>query len=258
MTVQVDTDFSNDLDVRVMLLVHDTRPPFLDGRVIFTKQAEAVMPLRDPTSDLAVIAKTGSKLVKEIRDKKNEGKSRQRFWEVAGSKMGKITGWVTPLAMCHACPNMKGSQWQAAFPPSGLITVDICPHLTIALFVVVLQTATEALWVQSHAKRHTQFFASNSTSHLQACLVWLVLGLIYETNRAMPAVTPSNSGKGPTLLQGHRLLHRRAQASPAQTMQALLHVTGGIDHNNASNAVFDQPLQQELKHHGRDCRFDRG
>ena len=92
MTVQVDTDFSNDLDVRVMLLVHDTRPPFLDGRVIFTKQAEAVMPLRDPTSDLAVIAKTGSKLVKEIRDKKNEGKSRQRFWEVAGSKMGKITG----------------------------------------------------------------------------------------------------------------------------------------------------------------------
>lgn len=90
--MQVDTDFSNDLDVRVMLLVHDTRPPFLDGRVIFTKQAEAVMPLRDPTSDLAVIAKTGSKLVKEIRDKKNEGKSRQRFWEVAGSKMGKITG----------------------------------------------------------------------------------------------------------------------------------------------------------------------
>lgn len=90
--VQVDTDFTNDLDVRTMLLVHDTRPPFLDGRVIFTKQAEAVMPLRDPTSDLAVIAKSGSKLVKEIRDKKNEGKSRQRFWEVAGSKMGKITG----------------------------------------------------------------------------------------------------------------------------------------------------------------------
>lgn len=96
--VQVDTDFSNDADVRTMLLVHDTRPPFLDGRVIFTKQAEAIMPLRDPTSDLAVIAKSGSKLVKEIRDKKNEGKSRQRFWEVAGSKMGKITGqWLCCL-----------------------------------------------------------------------------------------------------------------------------------------------------------------
>ncbi len=97
--VQVDTDFSNDADVRTMLLVHDTRPPFLDGRVIFTKQAEVIMPLRDPTSDLAVIAKSGSKLVKEIRDKKNEGKSRQRFWEVAGSKMGKITGQSCTLPL---------------------------------------------------------------------------------------------------------------------------------------------------------------
>ena len=91
-TLQVDTDFSNDSDIRTMLLVHDTKPPFLDGRVIFTKQSEPVLPLKDSTSDMAVIAKSGSKLVKEIREKKNEGKSRQRFWEVAGSKMGKITG----------------------------------------------------------------------------------------------------------------------------------------------------------------------
>ncbi len=90
--LQVDTDFSTDDDVRVLLLVHDTRPPFLDGRVIFTKQAEPVLPLRDPTSDMAVIARTGSKLVKEVREKKEAGKSRQRFWEMAGSKMGKITG----------------------------------------------------------------------------------------------------------------------------------------------------------------------
>ena len=123
LTVQVDTDFSNDLDVRVMLLVHDTRPPFLDGRVIFTKQAEAIMPLRDPTSDLAVIAKTGSKLVKEIRDKKNEGKSRQRFWEVAGSKMGKITGSAPPLAIHHACSSMQVPQRQA--PSSKLL---LQPH----------------------------------------------------------------------------------------------------------------------------------
>jgi pre-mRNA-splicing factor ATP-dependent RNA helicase DHX38/PRP16 len=88
----VDTDFTNDDDVRVLLLVHDRRPPFLDGSVVFTKQAEPVLPLRDPTSDMAVIAKSGSKLVREIREKKEQGKSRQRFWEMAGSKMGKITG----------------------------------------------------------------------------------------------------------------------------------------------------------------------
>ena len=41
---------------------------------------------------MAVIAKNGSKLVKEVREKKEQNKSRQRFWEMAGSKMGKITG----------------------------------------------------------------------------------------------------------------------------------------------------------------------
>lgn len=89
---EVDTDFDNDSDVRVVLLVHDTRPPFLDGRVLFTKQKGPVLPLRDPTSDMAVIARNGSKLVKDVREKKDASKSRARFWEVAGSKMGTITG----------------------------------------------------------------------------------------------------------------------------------------------------------------------
>lgn len=89
---EVDTDFDNDADVRVVLLVHDTRPPFLDGRFLFTKQKGPVVPLKDPTSDMAVIARNGSKLVKEIREKKDANKSRARFWEVAGSKMGTVTG----------------------------------------------------------------------------------------------------------------------------------------------------------------------
>lgn len=92
MPSQVDTDFSNDNDVRAILIVHDTKPPFLDGRVSYTKQAQAVLPLRDPTSDMAVIARNGSHLVKEVREKKEKNKSRARFWEMAGSKIGKITG----------------------------------------------------------------------------------------------------------------------------------------------------------------------
>ena len=101
--LQVDTDFENDNDVRVVLLVHDTRPPFLDGRYVFTKQSEPVLPLRDPTSDMAVIAKNGSKLVKEVREKKEQNKSRQRFWEMAGSKMGKITGERFPRLWRDPC-----------------------------------------------------------------------------------------------------------------------------------------------------------
>jgi pre-mRNA-splicing factor ATP-dependent RNA helicase DHX38/PRP16 len=41
---------------------------------------------------MAVIARAGSTLVKQIREKREAGKSRARFWEVAGSKMGTITG----------------------------------------------------------------------------------------------------------------------------------------------------------------------
>jgi pre-mRNA-splicing factor ATP-dependent RNA helicase DHX38/PRP16 len=31
-------------------------------------------------------------LVKEVREKKDKDKSRLRFWDMAGSKMGQITG----------------------------------------------------------------------------------------------------------------------------------------------------------------------
>lgn len=40
---------------RVHLLVHDLRPPFLDGRTIFTKQLEPISAVRDPQSDMAVL-----------------------------------------------------------------------------------------------------------------------------------------------------------------------------------------------------------
>uniref|UniRef100_A0ACD5ZA25 Uncharacterized protein n=1 Tax=Avena sativa TaxID=4498 RepID=A0ACD5ZA25_AVESA len=41
---------------------------------------------------MAVIARKGSPLVREIREKQSMGKSRQRFWELAGSKLGHILG----------------------------------------------------------------------------------------------------------------------------------------------------------------------
>ena len=89
---ELDLDFSNEDDKRIVLLVHDSKPPFLDGRIIFTKQADPVMPLKDPTSDLAVVARKGSTLVAEMRAKKEENKSRDRFWELQGTKMGSLLG----------------------------------------------------------------------------------------------------------------------------------------------------------------------
>lgn len=49
---------------RVMLVVHDIKPPFLDGRITFTKQIEAVQIVKDSTSDFVQISKKGSQVLK--------------------------------------------------------------------------------------------------------------------------------------------------------------------------------------------------
>jgi pre-mRNA-splicing factor ATP-dependent RNA helicase DHX38/PRP16 len=55
--IEADTDFDDDVESKVQLMVHNVSPPFLDGRVSFTKQLAPVLPVKDPTSDMAVIAK---------------------------------------------------------------------------------------------------------------------------------------------------------------------------------------------------------
>ena len=89
---EVDLDHGNEEEGRVTLLVHDSRPPFLEGRVVFTKQSDAVLPVKDASSDLAVVARKGSALVKEYRRKRDENKSRERFWELGGTHMGNLLG----------------------------------------------------------------------------------------------------------------------------------------------------------------------
>jgi pre-mRNA-splicing factor ATP-dependent RNA helicase DHX38/PRP16 len=97
-----------DEDSRVVLLVHDTTPPFLQaaragasgsavalaaaGASSSSVQQEVVSPVLDPTGDMAMIARQGSALVREMREKRDAAKSRARFWDVAGSRMGAITG----------------------------------------------------------------------------------------------------------------------------------------------------------------------
>jgi pre-mRNA-splicing factor ATP-dependent RNA helicase DHX38/PRP16 len=54
---EVKTQFDDDEENRVTLLVHNLKPPFLDGRVSFSLQQEAVSTVLDPTSDMAVNAR---------------------------------------------------------------------------------------------------------------------------------------------------------------------------------------------------------
>ena len=52
-------------------------------------------------------------LLQDVREKKETHKSRARFWEVAGSKMGQVTGgwllvWLGVVASCQMGPVAVG------------------------------------------------------------------------------------------------------------------------------------------------------
>ncbi|XAR60206.1 RNA helicase [Bertholletia excelsa] len=112
---EVQTEFDEEEERKVILLVHDTKPPFLDGRVVFTKQAEPILPLKDPTSDMAIISRKGSALVREIREKQSMNKSRQRFWELAGSNLGNILGVEKTAEQIDADTAVVGEEGEVDF-----------------------------------------------------------------------------------------------------------------------------------------------
>uniref|UniRef100_H2Y9B4 RNA helicase n=1 Tax=Ciona savignyi TaxID=51511 RepID=H2Y9B4_CIOSA len=87
-----DEDLNEFGGARVHLFVHNIVPPFLDGRIVFTKQFEPVIPLKDNTCDMAVCARNGSLLVRKYREQKERKKSQRKDWELAGSKLGNILG----------------------------------------------------------------------------------------------------------------------------------------------------------------------
>jgi pre-mRNA-splicing factor ATP-dependent RNA helicase DHX38/PRP16 len=90
--VDPDADFEDDHEQKVQLIVQNVSPPFLDGRATFTKQLDPIYPVKDPSSDMAIIAKKGSKLVRDTREQRERTKGRDRYWELAGSRVGNIMG----------------------------------------------------------------------------------------------------------------------------------------------------------------------
>ncbi|KAJ3050328.1 DEAH-box RNA helicase prp16 [Rhizophlyctis rosea] len=88
---EVDPDFEDDSEARVHVLVRDLKPPFLDGKMVFTKQLEPVQSVRDPTADLAVVARKGSLLVREKREQQERAKATKKF-DLAGTALGNVMG----------------------------------------------------------------------------------------------------------------------------------------------------------------------
>lgn len=83
-------DDGRDEDSVTHLTVHQKVPPFLDGKIKFTKQENPVLPVKDPNCDMAVIAKKGSELVKDFRLKRETKKAQKKDWELKNTAIGHI------------------------------------------------------------------------------------------------------------------------------------------------------------------------
>lgn len=90
--IDLDEDMNDENENQIHLLVHDLRPPFLDGKTVFTRQVDPVNPVKDPTSDLATFARKGSRLVKEKREQKERQRAAAKAMALGGTTLGNIMG----------------------------------------------------------------------------------------------------------------------------------------------------------------------
>lgn len=96
---QVDLNVSDDSGPRVTVLVKELVPKFLRGegggfdeglQAIKGKGNamigdDVVWPVKDVTSNMAVIARKGSQMVEHYREKRERGKERVKYWELGSS-----------------------------------------------------------------------------------------------------------------------------------------------------------------------------
>lgn len=54
--------------------------------------SEPVIPVKDPTSDMALTARKGSALVRVFREQKERRKAQKKHWDLGGTKLGNIMG----------------------------------------------------------------------------------------------------------------------------------------------------------------------
>ncbi len=91
-----DLDIDDEEEQRVNIIVHNLKPPFLDGRVSYSLQQTSVGTVKDPSSDFANNARNGSALLRDVRIRRDQMKMRKRFWELGGSAIGNAMGLEQP------------------------------------------------------------------------------------------------------------------------------------------------------------------
>ncbi|KAL0957643.1 hypothetical protein HGRIS_001425 [Hohenbuehelia grisea] len=106
----LDLDFEDDPESTIHVMVHDLKPPFLDGRTVFTKQLNPINPIRDATSDMAIFSKKGSALVKEKREQAERAKAAAKLAALGGTALGNIMGVKDEEAEAEAEAEKKAKE----------------------------------------------------------------------------------------------------------------------------------------------------
>ncbi|KAL8271108.1 hypothetical protein Esti_004962 [Eimeria stiedai] len=85
---EVDLDFEEAEEIeKEHVVCRQITPPFLAG---FKPSERTITVVRDATSDMAMLAKKGSAVLRHTKDAEDRAAVRQRFWEVAGSTLGSL------------------------------------------------------------------------------------------------------------------------------------------------------------------------
>ena len=91
-----DENYDTEISHKVHIITHNIIPPFLDGENIFSKQFTPVVPIKDITSDMAVVARKGSVTVQSFRESKERKRAQRKEWYLKGTKMGNVLGIKDP------------------------------------------------------------------------------------------------------------------------------------------------------------------
>lgn len=85
---------ADDNESRTVIVVKELNPEFLEGRAFSGSRLanEEIRVVKDVTSDMAVCARKGSGILLRLREETERSKMRERFWELAGTTLGRVLG----------------------------------------------------------------------------------------------------------------------------------------------------------------------
>jgi hypothetical protein len=102
--------------------------------------------------------------VKEVREKKDKDKSRLRFWDMAGSKMGQITG----LTGEEAAEAAKRAEEAVRNPVTAAFILYVCVA-DAAVVVAATAAAAGGVALQFSSMWHRACLLAEEVARLSAC-----------------------------------------------------------------------------------------